>query len=320
MSIPPAEQPQRVFVVLNPLAGSCTTDDVYASLDRNLTAAGHSYEAYETTGEEQLADVVRAALARDFTIVAAAGGDGTVSDVAEGLVHSEIPLAIIPVGTANVLARELGVPVDLDGACRLLAGSYEIANIDVMQVGERFYLLQIGIGLDALMIRDTNRESKRRFGSLAYLWTALTQLLGYQPRRFMLVVDGLRVRLRAAQVLIANGGTLGLQPFRWGPDIYPNDGQIDLCIVNAQTIRDYLGIFWHTIIGQQRRSRKLRYLHAREFISVNTRRALPIQADGEIIGTTPIQVRVVPQAVRVIVPPSSAILSTAESDLESAKP
>lgn len=301
---PPEQQQPQVLVVLNPLAGTCTADEVREALERHFTPVGKAYEVYETTGEkdEDIAAIVRAALERDFKMVVAVGGDGTVSEVAEGLIHTETPFGIIPAGTANVLARELGIPVVLDNACALIAGEHQMTSLDAMQVGEKYYILQIGIGLDSIMIRDTERTAKRRFGRAAYLWTAFTRLMGYQPRRFTIVADGQRTRPRAAQVLIANGGVLGTPPFSWGPHISPSDGRIDVCILSARVITDYLGVVWHSLIGQQRRDRRLRYLSATRSIMLTTDRPIPVQADGEIIGETPLQVHVVPSAVRVIIP------------------
>jgi len=299
----PANTLQRVFVVLNPVAGSCTAEDVRACLERHFSDR-IELQIYETTGsdDEDVVSVVREAVAKGCNLVAAAGGDGTVSDVAEGLVGSNVPMGIVPVGTANVFARELGLPLTLDEACALLAGQHAISSVDAMKARDKYFVLQIGIGLDSLMIRDTEREAKRRFGRAAYIWTALTRLIGFQPVRFTIVVDGKRLRPRASQVLIANGGVLGIAPFRWGPNICPDDGRINVCIVSARTAFDYLGLIWHTLLGQQRRDRNVRYLAATESILVSADQPLPVQADGEILGETPIQIQVVPDAVSVIVP------------------
>jgi YegS/Rv2252/BmrU family lipid kinase len=247
-------------------------------------------------------EVTREMLAHGFDIVVAIGGDGTVSDVAEALIGTDIPLGIIAAGTANVFARELELPLDLAGACTMLAGQHATTSVDAMQVGDKYFVLQIGIGIDSLMIRDTDRQAKRRFGRAAYLWTAFTRLIGNQPERFTIVVDGQRSRPRASQVLIANGGVLGVPPLRWGPHIRPDDGRIDVCIISARTALDYLGLAWHTLTGQQRRDRNVRYLAAERSIVVSADHPLPVQADGEIIGETPLQVQVVPDALRVIVP------------------
>jgi YegS/Rv2252/BmrU family lipid kinase len=291
----------NVFVVLNPVAGSCIATDVRQTLEQHFEG---QCEIYETTGSESenVTEVTRAALARNFSMIIAIGGDGTVSDVAEALIDTDVPLGIIPAGTANVFARELELPLDLEGACTMLAGQHGTTSVDAMQVGEKYFVLQIGIGIDSLMIRDTARQAKRRFGRAAYLWTAFTRLIGYQPERFTIMVDGKRSRPRASQVLIANGGVLGIPPLRWGPHIRPDDGRIDVCIISARTAVDYIGLAWHTLMSQQRRDRNVRYLSAKQSILVSADHPLPVQADGEIIGETPLHVRVVPDALRVIVP------------------
>jgi YegS/Rv2252/BmrU family lipid kinase len=271
---------------------------------RHLAAGGYGYVLYELdeTNIAAAPERLREMLWRGFDMVVAAGGDGTISLVANLVAGSDTALAIVPVGTANTLANELGIPLDPEQACALLAGEHALRSIDGMRVGDRICVLQIEVGIGSLMIRDTPQQAKSRFGQLAYLWVACGALIGNQPERFMLTVDGERHRVSAADVLLANGGTLGMAPFRWGPGILPDDGVIDLCVVSGRTLKDYLGIFWHTLTGQQRSNRKLTYFQARDTITVNAKHRLPIQADGEIIGQTPLQVRVVPEALRVVVP------------------
>lgn len=299
----PPHEHQRVFVVLNPMAGNSTSDDIRTALEKHF-GDQIDLEIYETTGaeDEDVVALVHETVAKGTTLVIAAGGDGTVSEVAEGLIETNVPMGIIPVGTANVFARELTLPLTLEESCALLAGEHTSSSVDAMKVGDKYFVLQIGIGLDSLMIRDTERQAKRRFGRAAYIWTMLTRLAGYQPRRFTIVADGQRIRPRASQVLVANGGVLGVPPFRWGPHITPNDGKIDVCVVSARTALDYLGLIWHTVLGQQRRDRNVRYLVAKQSIAISADHPLPIQADGEILGETPVQIQVVPAAIHVIVP------------------
>jgi diacylglycerol kinase family enzyme len=104
------------------------------------------------------------------------------------------------------------------------------------------------------------------------------------------------------QVLVANGGTLGVAPLRWGPGISPRDGRVNVVVVGGRTPLDYFKIAWHTVRGKHRESPHLKYLTARTSVTVITDPPLPVQADGEIIGSTPVQVRIVPSAVRVVVP------------------
>ena len=229
-----------------------------------------------------------------------------MSAVADALVGSETPLGIVPLGTANVLARELGIPVDLEAACALLAGDHAVVTIDAMGVNGRAYFTQVGVGLDALMIRDTATEHKRRFGRFAYLWTAATRLIGFQPRRFRLVVDGQPEQRRASQVLVANSGILGQPPFRWGPDIRPDDGTLDVCVIRARSVWGYARLGWTFVTGRHRADPNVHYATARREVVIATvsPKPIPVQADGEVVGETPVTVRAIPGAVRVVVPVS----------------
>lgn len=292
----------RVFVILNPGSGTYTAGPVHAALERHFRCDGGSCDVHEVAGRQDLAAVAREAAGRGVDVVVAAGGDGTVSAVANGLVGTGVPLGILPLGTANVLARELAIPIDLEAACTLLGGAHLIAEIDAMRVGGKYYLTQVGVGIDALMIRDTRDEDKRRFGRAAYLWTMAARLAGFQPRRFTLVVDGVRHGTRAIQVLLANCGTLGQPPLRWGEGIRPDDGVIDVCVVKARTAWHYLSFAWHVARRTHKEDPNVKYMKSHREVRVETARPLPVQADGEVIGETPIVVAVAAGAIRVVVP------------------
>lgn len=306
-----AEETRRatdIFVVLNPVAGTSNRDQVVAALEARFRAAGQRFEIYETTGEpdEDIPALVRAAVARGADMVVAAGGDGTVSLVANALVGSAVPIGILPIGTANVFAQVLGLPTNLAGAADVVADTFALRSVDGMRVGDQLGVLHVSVGITSLMQRDTSRELKRRFGRFAYFYVAGRWLLGFQPRRFNVVIDGKRRRFNASQVLIANGGEMGQPGFTWGPDIAPDDGVIDLCVINASTFGDYLAVAWSTLTGRHRQNHRLRYYKAQKRISVNTKRPLPVQIDGELAGNTPLQVEVVPAAFLCAVRPTAA--------------
>lgn len=312
MTDPSPNRPRRAFVILNPVAGQSVVEAVRTALAESFdgdreAAAGIAGESlctiHETTADEDLAALVKSTAEQGgYDMIVAAGGDGTVSAVADALTGQETPLGILPLGTANVLARELGIPVDLAEACQLLVGAHDLKSIDAMKVKDRYYLTQVGIGIDSMMIRDTDRASKRRFGRVAYLWTAFTRLIGFEPQQFTIECDGQVVRSRASQVVVANSGILGQPPFRWGPDIAIDDGRIDVCIVRAHTLLAYVSLARMVIQGHRERSQKVRYLKVEKRVVIATKRALPVQADGEIIGETPVEVAVTPRALRVVVP------------------
>jgi YegS/Rv2252/BmrU family lipid kinase len=298
-------EPQRFYIIWNPVAGTTDEATMRQLFEQYFSSDGRSYKLYETAADEHVESVARDAAQQDFTMVIAAGGDGTVASVAGGLIQSDMPLGIIPAGTSNTLAQELGIPTDLDAACQLLLEPHTTNTIDAMQVGKQFFLLHVSVGLDAIVMRDTGREAKRRFGRLAYIWIGIARMFGHQPRRFTIVIDGKRHRPRAAQVLIANGGTFGVPQLRWGQHIRPDDGHLDVCVIHARTLLDYLNILVHMVLRHQKRSRKIRYIPAYEQVIVSSDDELPVQADGEILDQTPVKVHVVPDAVRIVIPPSA---------------
>ena len=297
------------LVVLNPRSSTSSADGVRRSVARQVDCG--DFAIHEMVEEEDIRTVVRDALERGVTLVVAAGGDGTVSTVADILAGSSASLAIFPMGTTNILARELNIPVepvagdDLP-AGRLLDGPHALARIDAMKVDGRHYFTQVGVGIDSLMIRDTDDQSKKRFGRAAYLWTAFARLLGFQPRRFTITVDNRSITVRASQVVVANAGMLGQPPFRWGPDIRPDDGRINVCIVGAKSIWNYAHLCWHIARGRHDQSPHIRYLAATRTVSIAAKHPLPVQGDGEIIGETPIQIDLIPAALRVIVPEATS--------------
>ncbi|MBP1467079.1 phosphatase PAP2 family protein [Candidatus Chloroploca sp. M-50] len=296
----------NIFVVLNPVAGTSDPEMVRAALEQRLGSAGRQLAIYTTTGAdgEDISGRVREAVAGGCDLVVAAGGDGTVAAVAGALAGSNVPLGIVPVGTANVLVQVLALPLELEPAIDLLAEDLRIVALDGMRLGDQLGLLHISVGLTSLMQRDTSREAKRRFGRLAYFYVAARWAFGMQPQRFMLVIDGVRYRVSASQVLVANGGDMGQPPFSWGTEIVPDDGVIDVCIITARTLRDYLKVGWATLTGRQHSIQQMRYFKARQSVAINMkskRQRMPVQLDGELAGTTPIKITVEPRAVRCVV-------------------
>jgi YegS/Rv2252/BmrU family lipid kinase len=294
----------KVFVVLNPVAGHSDVKAIREALARHLGASGIPYQIYETRGDERLADILEPAIGKGFDTFVAAGGDGTVSGLVDGLVQTEMPLGILPVGTVNALARELGIPLDLDQAVQLLTGDHTFVFMDVGRVGDRYFALNASVGVSVSTMQATEPQDKRRLGVLAYLSNEVEALVGLQPYLFEIDVDGLRRQWRASEVVVANGGAIGDPLLRWGPDVRLEDGHLDLCIVRARSALDYLGLIWSILAGRQRQDRRLRCIPVRQSVHIDVKEAMLVQADGEIVGETPVRIEVLPHAVKVIVPAS----------------
>ncbi len=302
--------PAWAFAILNAQAGTCVVEDVKQELGQQFGAVELRF--HELTAGEDLAAVVAEGMAGGCQGVVAGGGDGTISAVANLLVGTAVPFAVLPLGTANVLARELGIPTDLIGACRLAASwlleredevkTSRVLKIDAMKIGERHYLTQVGVGIDALMIQNTSSEAKRRLGKLAYLMAAAKHILAFKTHRFTVTVDGTTRKLRASQIVVANTGMMGQPPFRWGPDIHPDDGRLNICFIKSAGFRDYARLFWVVFRGHREKTPTMRHQGFDREMTIRSRHPLPVQADGEIIGATPVTIEVVHHALSVVVP------------------
>jgi YegS/Rv2252/BmrU family lipid kinase len=293
----------RVYIVLNPVAGRTKASGVRQAIDRHFERDEWQVAICETTVDEDVSALVQEEIKEGLDMVVAAGGDGTLSAVVDGMAGSEVPLGIIPTGTTNVVAQELGIPSSIDQACRLITGTHRTQAIDALQVKDQFFVLAVGIGLDAWAMEHTSQKQKRRFGKLAYIWVILKLLAGIQPQTFTLIADGELRRVRAADILLTNVSTL-TRPFRWAPHISPDDGQIDIIIMRARNLVDILGVVHDILVpGRPWRNRNLRFWSARRSIQVFTDRPLPVQGDGDPLGMRKsLEAQVWPGAVRVIVP------------------
>lgn len=292
----------RIFVILNPVAGHSDLPQFYQLVNDCVERHGCEYKVYETGPDDDLAQVARRAVAEGYEIVAAAGGDGTVSAVANALIQTDIPLGIIPVGTGNQLAREVSIPIEIKGALDLIAGEHSFRCIDVGRLKDRFLLLNVSVGLSPRMMQEADHETKQSFGFAAYLWIFFKELLGLHSLPFRLKIDDRPYRVWATELLVANAGGLGTAFVRWGSNIRIDDGQFNVCIVHAHTLWHYIKLAWDILFRNTERNPYIDIIPARQTISIRTARPMAVQADGEVIGQTPVDVEIMPSALKLIVP------------------
>ena len=263
------------------------------ALDEVFSAAEWRYDVYETSRDEDYRSVVVKAIEDGCGIVVAVGGDGTVALTASHLVGTDVPLAIIPAGTGNILSRELGIHLDPEAALETIVGEHRTIAIDAMRVGDRHYFLNAGIGLPATVMRDTSREAKQRFGMLAYARTAIQKLRRPTTERFRVIVDGKARRIRAAFVMVVNAAATGVPELRWASESSADDGTVEVVAAKARNLRDYLTILWRVWTGNPVAG-PVRQYRAKRRVTIAARRDIAVQADGEVIGTRNLDVHVVP--------------------------
>jgi YegS/Rv2252/BmrU family lipid kinase len=236
----------------------------------------------ETTPEDPGEQLAARAVTSGVDLVLASGGDGTVTACVSGVAGSGIPLGVLPSGTGNLLARNLGVPLDLDGALAVaLTGAQQ--RVDVGFVNGRPFVVMAGLGFDAEMLAGTGEGLKRRAGWAAYVLSALRHLWD-RPTRVVLRADGGPwLRHWASTVISANVGTLQAN-IALLPDARPDDGVLNVAVLTAWGLIGWLGLAVDVLLLRGRgRSPQLTRLTCRELV-VKARRARPWEVDGEVIG------------------------------------
>lgn len=235
----------------------------------------------ETTPEETGEGLARTAVTAGVDLVLASGGDGTITACAAGVAGTGIPLGVLPSGTGNLLARNLGLPLGLEEALAVaLAGGEKLLDVGV--ANGRPFVVMAGIGFDAEMLAGVSEGLKKRAGWAAYALSALRHLWD-RPTRVLLRADaGPPVRRWASGVIVGNVGALQGN-VRLLPDAAPDDGVLDVAVLTAWGIVGWAGLVADVLL-LRRRTARLTRLTCRELV-VETRRPRPWEVDGDVIGT-----------------------------------
>jgi diacylglycerol kinase (ATP) len=305
---------RRVLVVLNPSSGRGRADEAERAIRLALDEAGAIAEIRRTGGVDDAHDWAAGAAAEGFDFVLAAGGDGTVTAVAHGLLQSDspIPLGVVPMGTGNGLARVLLLPMDTASTVAALAlGTVSALDVvEVVQPVRSTALLFLGAGLDADINRDADARAKARFGFLAYVGATARNLVRLRPHRVTIVLDGVRHEVRAHTVSMFNAGRLVLSGVPIGPDTDPHDGLLDVAVLRSSN-------FWRALSGVVRlvtRAGSRALLDRAHEVRIDAHPPLPVHLDGDVVGTTPLVARVRRRALPVIVAENYAALHLAANE------
>jgi diacylglycerol kinase (ATP) len=293
---------RKVLVLKNPEAGNHDSQLLKHSLRKHLTGETTSYQVHNITPGDRIEEVVREHIERGINLCVAAGGDGTIAAVAGGLIGTEIPLGIIPLGTGNMFAREVKIPLDIERATGIIAGVHRFKMVDAMQLEDRIFVLSMGVGISSLAIRDLTRKEKKLFGILSYVGSALKQVIKFRPHHFKLTIDGDFMEVSSPDVSVSNAGIIAEMILPKSPPIEIDDGALDVIYVKADSTKDYPTLIMN-VLGRKPPQSSIRWIRARERVTIDAEKPIKVQADGEIVGETPITVKVIPAAFRLIVPP-----------------
>ncbi len=300
---------KNIVVVVNPVSGLDNGVSPIDTIRRTLESAGMRFEIRVTQQRGDAMRFAQEAVKSGADVVGVYGGDGTVMEVARGLMETHVPMAIFPGGTANVMSVELGISQDLSAAIALIMGSeYNIRSVDMASLNkDQYFLLRLGIGLEAEMTLTVEREEKRRLGRLAYIRQALRAINNPRVATYRLTLDGKRhIRRRGVSCMICNSANIGLPGVSIAPDVSISDGWLDVIVIPGTDLRSLLGVMFSTLksvipVGRERKT--LAQWKAREVTVAVSRRKQMIGLDGEEVNPKfPLQIRILPAVLKVAVP------------------
>jgi YegS/Rv2252/BmrU family lipid kinase len=294
-----------VLLIANPASrlGSRRLPHARKSFDR----AGIHCDVTFTERPGHAAELVRDRADR-YDAIFTLGGDGTAMEAAGALAGTACPLGVLAGGTGNLLARALGIPLDPSRAVPMLL-SGEVLHIDLGRILSsapvRYFAVAAGVGIDSTMVAETPSWLKRRLGVLAYTITAtraaLRAVLRKEFFRVRVTVDGEVFEAAAAAVMIANFGAVLSDRITFGPGIRFDDGVLDACVYSPKNLSDALRIMWRLLRKRFASDEAMLYRSGRH-IRVETETPHIAQADGELLGMTPVEIEVAPRAVKLLVP------------------
>jgi len=256
-----------------------------------MSEEDYEYDFFETIKAER--QPLEQFIGKKYDKIIVSGGDGTVAEVTSFLIHNKIkiPLVIIPQGSANILAISLQLPLGVKQALlKGLRGEGKV--LDAMKINNKHYgMIAVGSGYDTLVMRRTSRQLKRKIGALAYLWTVIKTILIYKSKPYKLSIDGKREVVIAKTIISFNILPLGhlkiTKPFL-GTQILPNDGLLNIFVLNPRPIRDFFKFKKAVTILQGKQ------------ISIKTKKEKQFQIDGDVFKGKSITIDVIPNAINIV--------------------
>ncbi len=287
----------RTALALNPRArqGDLPPDEIVQRLSQQGVTAD-----LLSVPNGDLAAAVQKAITAGYDAIIAGGGDGTLSIIAHQLAATPIKLGILPLGTANDFARSLSIPHDLDQACAVIAAGHTV-RVDVGVVNGRRFLNVASIGLPAKVSAAITPQLKKRLGVLAYPVAAVQALTHQRPFGAKLTVDGRVHRVRWVMQLAVGSGRHYGGGMTLTDIAQPTDGHLHVHVITARNLGALLWTLRHLRSGRYAPDHNALRFSA-QHVRVETRRRHRINADGELVGHTPLDVTVLPHALEVFAP------------------
>jgi YegS/Rv2252/BmrU family lipid kinase len=290
-------------LIFNPIAGQSDPDQDLA-LIRQILEPALNLQIQLTTAEVDADTLAQAAVAQGYDLIIASGGDGTVSAVAGAVIGSQIPLGVIPRGTANAFANALGLPINIEAACESIL-KRQTRTVDAADCNGRPMTLLAGIGFEAATVKRANRDYKNRFGMLAYILAGLQELRNLESFETRLETEDKVITLQAAAVTIANVAPPSSVLAQGPSELIADDGLLDVTLVapgnTFGAIAAAYDLLQSAFRGNMSERADTGYLRTQR-IKVITEPPQKVVIDGELMGTTPVEVTCIPGGLTIIVP------------------
>lgn len=292
---------KSVYVIFNPVSGKSDPEQRKKIISEALHEHGYTCQFIATSREVGAKEKAEEALAQGADLLVVSGGDGTVMEAMSALVGKDIPIAVLPAGTGNLLSINLGIPMTVPEAVHVALSGCKYA-LDLARTGDgKYFAIMGGLGMDAQMIKDADRTAKDKLGKFAYLWAALKNLPRRRAYVDIILDDKPPFRRRVKSVLLANMGKItgGLEAM---PTASPDDGLLDVGILKAANLGNWVHLMGNALLGRAQDDPSLEVHQARK-VTLKPRNPQPVQFDGEDAGTTQhLTVEMVPKAVQVLIP------------------
>jgi diacylglycerol kinase (ATP) len=294
---------KNIRIILNPSAGS--KNPPLRTFNHLFHQAGMDWDLVITKNRCDGICHAENAIKDGVDIVAAYGGDGTVMEVASGLQGTGIPMAILPGGTGNILSIELGIPQNLQEACSLITNPEKsrLRSVDMGITDDDkvpAFALRAGMGLEAAMLKGTDRELKEKYGIFAYIMGATQALHNVKEAHYDLVLDGEEVECTGLTCLIANAGYFGVPGLVLDPKVKIDDGLLDVFVLRKMDLLQLFSLA-ATIVGGNEIKDPAMHWQVKS-VEIQSDPIQSTQADGEMWGKSPIKINARKGALQVIVP------------------
>ena len=283
------------IVILNPTAGS--PEHVRSWQERAKSLAGDCpIRVTSHSGEAEA--MARRAVEEGFARIVAAGGDGTVSQVANGLAGSNAILGVLPMGSVNVFAMELGLPLHNLQRCWDIIEDTNLRLVDMPSANEKYFVQLAGVGLDAQVVKETSLAFKRSFGPLSYLISA-AQIAARQPPKLFFESEHTSVE-EGSFVLVGNGRLYG-GPFPFFKQAVIDDGLFDVVIFKRLGYLEIIRYLQDVVFSADIKVPEIEYFQTRQ-LRITSEQDVPLELDGELAGNCPVDFRIRKRALRVLAP------------------